>query len=197
MTSIRLVIRTALVGLVAGCGAANINAASAPTGPPHQTTDPNLDPVYTGTPGPVDNAPYNPADPFSCATQAKEIPSLCSPTAGAAAVPTPVPAPDVTAGQANAAAEAAQYLSEGNGWSRAGLIAQLDSPYGGQYSKADATYGVDSQGVDWNAQAVLAAKTYLATSPFSRNALIAQLDSPYGGQFTKAQAVYGADHAGL
>lgn len=195
MTSIRLLMGSALVGLIAGCGAANINVASAPTGPPHQTTDPNLDPVYT--PGPADNAPA--VDPCTIPAEAKQLPIVCgTPTAAPTAVPpTAVPAPEVTAEHANAAAEAAQYLSEGTGFSRAGLIAQLDSPYGGQFSKADATYGVDSQGADWNAQAVLSAKDYLATEPFSRNALIAQLDSPYGGQFTRAQAIYGVDHAGL
>lgn len=98
---------------------------------------------------------------------------------------------------ANAAASAAQYLSEGDGWSKVGLIAQLDSSYGEGYTVAQATYGVESQNANWDAQAVLCAKGYLATGSFSRAGLIAQLDSPYGNQFTYAQAVYGVNGAGL
>lgn len=98
---------------------------------------------------------------------------------------------------ANAAAAAAQYLAEGTGFSKAGLIAQLDSSYGDGYTVAEATYGVDSLNANWDAQAALAAKAYLATGTFSRAAMIAQLDSAYGDQFTYAQAVYGATAAGL
>jgi hypothetical protein len=119
------------------------------------------------------------------------------PTPVPTAVPTPKPTPEITVGEANAAASAAQYLSEDSGWSRAGLIAQLDSSYGEGYSRADATYGVDAQGADWNAQAALSAKGYLALGPWSRSGLIAQLDSSYGEGFTYAQAVYGVTAAGL
>jgi hypothetical protein len=170
---------------LAGCGAP---AAAPPAA--HQTTDPNLTPVFTGTPGPVDNAPY--VDP--CSTEAQALPNLCSPTAAAAAAPTPVPALAVTAGQANAAASAAQYLSI-SPFSRAGLINQLSSSAVG-FSLADATYGVDAQHADWNAQAALSAKQYLGISPFSRAGLINQLSSSAVG-FTYAQAVYGVTAAGL
>jgi hypothetical protein len=97
---------------------------------------------------------------------------------------------------ANAAGSAAEYLSEGSGWSQAGLIAQLDSSYGNGYTLAQATYGVDSQNANWDAQAVLCAKAYLASGSFSRAGLIAQLDSSYGNKFTYAQAVYGVTAAG-
>jgi hypothetical protein len=93
-------------------------------------------------------------------------------------------------------ASAKQYLSAEPGFSQAGLIAQLDSPDGGQYTVNDATVAVDSLTVNWNAQAVLAAKNYLQTQPFSCSALIQQLDSPDGGQFTVSQATYGATQAG-
>jgi hypothetical protein len=109
--------------------------------------------------------------------------------------PTAVPTPDVTAGQANAAASAAQYLSGGSGFSRAGLIQQLTSSFEG-YSLADATYGVDTQYADWNAQAALSAKGYLSTGSFSRAGLIQQLTSSFE-RFTLAQAVYGVTAAGL
>jgi hypothetical protein len=113
-----------------------------------------------------------------------------------APAPAPSPAPSVTVSQRNAVRQAQEYLDT-QAFSRAGLIDQLDSPYGGQFSQADATYAVDSQNVDWNAQAAKAAKEYLATQPFSHAGLVAQLDSPYGGKFTAAQAEYGVTAAGL
>ncbi len=186
MTSIRLLIGTALVGMVAGCGAATVNVpASATTAPTAAATA-----APTGTPETIAQI---------CAAEPTNV--LCAPTPKPTAVPTaaptPKPTPVVTTAMANAAAAAAQYLSEGNGWSRAGLIAQLDSSYGDGYTLAEATYGVVSLNANWDAQAALAAKGYLATQAFSRAALIAQLDSPYGDQFTYAQAVYGATAAGL
>lgn len=99
-----------------------------------------------------------------------------------------------TIGQREALASAKDYLSTSH-FSRAGLIHQLDSPYGGDFSHADAVWGVDHAHANWNAEAVGAAKDYLRTSHFSRSALIQQLDSPYGGQFTHAQAVYGVSVA--
>jgi hypothetical protein len=102
----------------------------------------------------------------------------------------------VTLSQANAIEQARQYLNT-EAFSRLGLIAQLDSPYGGQFSVADATFAVDSLNVDWNAQAAKAAKDYLHTESFSHAGLVQQLDSPYGGQFTPAQAEYGVTAAGL
>jgi len=81
-------------------------------------------------------------------------------------------------------------------FSRQGLIDQLDSPYGGQYSVNDATIAVDSLNEDWNAEAVQSAKNYMQTEPMSCNALIQQLDSPDGEKFTVTQATYGAKQAG-
>jgi hypothetical protein len=89
------------------------------------------------------------------------------------------------------------YLDMDSGFSRAGLIDQLDSAYGDGFPKADATWAVDHLSVNWNAQAVLAAKGYMSMGGFSRNSLITQLDSPYGGKFTKAQAIYAAKAVGL
>ena len=117
--------------------------------------------------------------------------AAASAAASLAAIPTPVPPTD---GQQQAMDSAASYLSEGTGFSRNGLIGQLDSSAGEGFSKADATYGVDAQGADWNAQAVLSAQTYLNDGMgFSRNGLIEQL---VGGEgFTKAQATYGVTKA--
>ena len=65
---------------------------------------------------------------------------------------------------------------------------------GAVHSTADATYAVSSLSVDWNYQAVRAAKQYLEMSPFSRSSLINQLQ--YEG-FTPSQAAYGVSATGL
>lgn len=98
--------------------------------------------------------------------------------------------PTETAGQENARMTAEDYLNS-QAFSRSGLIDQLK--YEG-YSKADATYGADAVGADWNEQAALCAEEYLASQSFSRSGLIDQLI--YEG-FTKAQATYGVNEAGL
>jgi hypothetical protein len=128
--------------------------------------------------------------------QSTPPPAAAAPAAPASQPPAAPAGP--TASQQQALTSAQGYLSDGQGFSRAGLIAQLDSPYGGQFSVADATWAVDNSGADWNAQAAIAAKGYASDGQgFSRQGLIDQLDSPYGGQFTYAQAVYGAGQAGL
>jgi hypothetical protein len=109
--------------------------------------------------------------------------------------PTAPPAPTLTEQQQNAATAAQNYLSFA-GFSRQGLIDQLDSSYGDGYSVHDATVAVDSLDVNWNAEAVQSAKEYLANGPFSCKGLIQQLDSPYGDKYTVAQATYGAKQAG-
>jgi Host cell surface-exposed lipoprotein len=101
-----------------------------------------------------------------------------------------------TAGQENARRSAESYL-EFSAFSRKGLIQQLSSEYGEEFSKADAIYAVNHIDVDWNEQAAKSAKNYLDTSAFSRQALIEQLSSEYGEGFTHAQAVYGVNAAGL
>jgi hypothetical protein len=114
----------------------------------------------------------------------------------------PVTAPPVTTPPApvlnkNAVQAAKQYLNAEPGFSQAGLIAQLDSPDGSGFSVADATAAVDSLTVNWDAQAVDAAKNYNSSiGGFSCSGMIQQLDSPDGDQFTVAQATYGATQAG-
>jgi hypothetical protein len=99
-----------------------------------------------------------------------------------------------TFGQREALETAKSYLSSGS-FSRAGLIDQLESPYGEDFSHSDAVWGVNHAHANWNAEAVEAAKSYLRTGHFSRRALIDQLESPYGEHFTHAQAVYGVSRA--
>jgi len=104
---------------------------------------------------------------------------------------------DFTTAQENAIRSAKAYLDLGTGFSRAGLIQQLTSKAGDGYKKADAVFAVDHIKVDYNEQAVLAAKAYLDISGFSRDGLIQQLSSKAGSQFTQAQAEYAADKVGL
>ena len=96
---------------------------------------------------------------------------------------------DETAGlsvsQENALESAQSYL-EYSAFSRSGLIDQLK--YEG-FSKADATFAVDSLDVDWKEQAAKSAESYLEYSSFSRSGLIEQL--AYEG-FSSAEAEYGA-----
>jgi hypothetical protein len=104
-------------------------------------------------------------------------------------------AQNLTGTQKNAVRSAESYLSL-TGFSRAGLIGQLSSPYGDGYNVADATAAVDSLSVDWNAQAVRSANQYLGMTGFSCQGLIDQLSSDAGDKYTVGQATYGAQQAG-
>jgi len=101
----------------------------------------------------------------------------------------------ITFAMQNAQDSATSYL-DFTGFSRLGLIEQLSSQYGDGYALADATWAVDSLGVNWNEQAVRSAKSYLDFTSFSRQGLIEQLSSAYGDQYTVAQATYAADKVG-
>lgn len=104
-------------------------------------------------------------------------------------------AQSLTGPQRNAVRSANTYLSM-MGFSRAGLIEQLSSPFGDKYSVADATVAVDSLSIDWNAQAVRSAKQYLSIMAFSCDGLIEQLSSDVGDKYTESQAAFGARQAG-
>jgi len=113
-----------------------------------------------------------------------------TPTSAPAPTPTPEPEPTGTVSQQQAVESAQGYLNYSY-FSRSGLIDQLE--YEG-FSTADATYGVDAQNADWNAQAAGSAQDYLNYSSFSRSGLIDQL--VYEG-FTLEQATYGVNAVGL
>lgn len=106
--------------------------------------------------------------------------------------PTPTPAPTSreTVSQRNAVAKAKSYLNY-TAFSHDGLVAQLEYD---QFSHADAVYGADNSGANWNEQAAKKAKAYMEYSAFSRGSLIDQLKYD---QFTQAQAEYGANAVGL
>ena len=92
---------------------------------------------------------------------------------------------------------AARSYLDLSGFSRQGLIDQLSSEYGDQFSVEDATAAVDSLTVDWNAEATESAQSYTELQGFSCQGLIDQLSSEYGSQFTSAQAAFGAASVGL
>jgi hypothetical protein len=109
------------------------------------------------------------------------------------------PVPPLTLGQENAIEEAKSYL-EFMDFSRNGLLGQLTSEYGAGYPADEAEFAIaylEKNGmVDWNAEAVEAAKSYLEFSSFSRSGLYDQLTSAYGGQFTPDQANYALSQVG-
>ena len=98
--------------------------------------------------------------------------------------------PTVTTSQKNAVNKAKSYLDFA-GFSRDGLVAQLEFD---KFSNADAIYGADNAGADWNVEAEQKAKSYMEFSSFSRQGLIDQLEFD---KFTTAQATHGADSVGL
>ena len=117
---------------------------------------------------------------------------------GTASAPTTPPAPAMTASQQQAVTSAQGYLADGQGFSATSLDKQLTSTYGDKFSETDAQFAIRYLHPSWDAQAVIAAKGYLADGQgFSHDGLIQQLTSPYGDAFTQAQAAYGVAKAGL
>lgn len=104
--------------------------------------------------------------------------------------PVTVPISDVTVSQKNAVRQAKSYLDY-TGFSHDGLVAQLEYE---KFSHADAVYGADNAGANWNEQAAKSAKDYMSYSAFSRGSLIDQLKYD---KYTQEQAEYGATAVGL
>jgi len=103
-----------------------------------------------------------------------------------------------TTSELQALVAAQSYLGDGQGFSRQGLIDQLDSPAGDNFSVADATWAVNHSGANWDDQAVDCAKGYMSDGQgFSRQGLIDQMTSAYGNKFTQAQATHAANAVGL
>lgn len=95
-----------------------------------------------------------------------------------------------TVSQKNAVKQAKAYLGY-SAFSHDGLVAQLEYE---KFSHADAVYGTDNSGANWNEQASKSAKKYMEYSAFSRGSLIEQLKY---NKFTQEQAEYGANAVGL
>ena len=96
---------------------------------------------------------YSSSSSVSPAPAAGSSKATASPAAPAAPA-----APTGTAAQLQALTAAKGYLISGIGFSQASLLAQLTSSSGSGFTQADAQYGVDHSGTDWNAQAAIAAK---------------------------------------
>jgi hypothetical protein len=159
--------------------------------------------------GPTEPA-TNAQNPATSATTAQEAPTTATEPSTPDTAPTvapkatqsmtiaPAPAPkaisttnnETTISRKNAIKKAVAYLSY-SGFSRDGLVAQLEYE---QFSHADAVYGADNSGANWNEQAAKKAKSYMEYSAFSRGSLIEQLMHE---KFTRAQAEYGANAVGL
>ncbi|MEZ5407697.1 MAG: Ltp family lipoprotein [Acidimicrobiales bacterium] len=128
-------------------------------------------------------------DPGSDGQTADDIPATLPMSEATTTSP---PESDLTPAQQNAVRSAQSYVGF-SGFSRQGLIDQLASDYGDQYSIEDATIAVDSLNIDWKAEAIESAQSYLEHSGFSRQGLIDQLSSQYGDQFTVEQATTAVD----
>jgi Host cell surface-exposed lipoprotein len=122
-----------------------------------------------------------------------------APSSPAATTPSPAApaAPQYTPEQQQAIEAAEQYLQMGTGFSRLGLIQQLDSSAGNGFPRPIARFAVNHIQVNWDQQAAEAAKGYMQEGGFSYNSMVQQLESPYGSDFTNSQAVYGAKAVGL
>ena len=99
--------------------------------------------------------------------------------------------------QQNAINSVQAYLGTGTGYSRSALIRLLQTPAGGGYAYADIVFALTQVAVSWNAEAVLAAKAYLAAGGSTRAGLIRRLSAKGGEGFTEEEAAYAADQLGL
>lgn len=110
---------------------------------------------------------------------------------------TPDPTDEFSAEQKNAYKAALNYL-EYSGFSKAGLVDQLSSEYGDKYPVEVAEFAVqyleDNDLVDWQAEAIESAQSYLEFSGFSRTGLIDQLSSEYGDKYTAEEAAAAVQH---
>ncbi|MEN9647595.1 MAG: hypothetical protein RLY57_399 [Candidatus Parcubacteria bacterium] len=127
-------------------------------------------------------------------TQANLVtPSIVSTSSATVKPPVPSTVKSVqnkTISQKNAVRKAKSYLGY-SAFSHDGLVEQLKFE---QFSYADAVYGADNSGANWNEQAAKKSKSYMEYSSFSRGGLIEQL---MYDKFTREQAEYGANAVGL
>jgi hypothetical protein len=130
------------------------------------------------------------------ASPASSPAAATAPAASAPATSAPA-APQYTVPQQSAITAAEQYLGMDQGFSKKGLIQQLDSSAGSGFSKSLARFAVSHINVNWDHQAALAAKGYMQMGGFSFSGMVQQLESSAGSGFTPAQAVYGAKSVGL
>jgi Host cell surface-exposed lipoprotein len=114
-----------------------------------------------------------------------------APASSAPSTPAAPASPSMTVAQEQAVDAAEAYLSEGQGFSREGLLGQLTSSAANGFEQADAEFAINDLNPNWDAQAVDAASGYLSEGQgFSQQGLVQQLTSSAGSGFTEAQAEY-------
>ncbi len=145
------------------------------------------------------NTPSTPAADTGAASSSASPSAAVSSAAASSAQSTPAaPARQpMTAAQQQAVEAAQSYLTEGQGFSKQGLLQQLTSSAGNGFTQAQAKYAINYLHPDWDAQAVDAAKGYMQMGGFSQASLIQQLTSSAGSGFTQAQAEYAVSKVGL
>jgi cell division septation protein DedD len=193
------------IGAAVGSKPKSPNAGGAP-----KTTAASTGAAATSDSGSIlaTRSPSTPAAPSAAPPATSAAPRATSAAPTTTKPPKPAPTttkpkptktkPSMTVSQQSAIDAANSYLDTIGGFSRKALIGQLSSKYGAGFSLADATYAVDHINIDYNAQALQAAKSYMTTiGGFSRAGLISQLTSSYGARFTLAQATYAVNKVGL
>ena len=143
------------------------------------------------------NKPSTPAADTGAASSSTSPSAAVSSAAASAAPSTPdAPAgPSMTGAQQQAVDAAQGYLSEGQGFSKHGLLSQLTSSAGNGFSKSDAEFAIHYLNPNWDQQAVDAANDYLNEGQgFSEQGLLQQLTSSAGSGFTQAQAEYAINY---
>jgi Host cell surface-exposed lipoprotein len=110
----------------------------------------------------------------------------------AAATPSALATQQYTVSQHSAIQDAESYLQTEPGFSKLGLIGQLEYD---KFPRADARFAVNHITVNWDQQAAADAKNYMQTEGgFSYGGLVQQLEYD---KFTPAQAAHGARSVGL
>ena len=134
---------TALIIVIAGVASASGKAKQADNASAVATTTP----TRTATPSQAPTRHATSTGTVSTrATTAPAAPATTAPAAPATSAPAAPAGPTVSQQQALDSAQS--YLALGSGFSRQGRIDQLDSPYGGKFSVADATWAADHAGAD-------------------------------------------------
>jgi host cell surface-exposed lipoprotein len=124
------------------------------------------------------------------AAQLQATPPASTPPS-APSTPTAPSTPAMTVSQQQAVSAAQGYLTEGEGFSYAGLLQQLTSSAGNGFSQSDATFAINYLHPNWDQQAVQSAQGYLnGGGGFSYQGLLQQLTSSSGSGFTQVQAEY-------
>jgi host cell surface-exposed lipoprotein len=132
----------------------------------------------------------------SASTAASPSAAVSSAAASSApSTPAASASPSMTGAQQQAIESAESYLSEGQGFSKQGLLNQLTSSFGEGFPKSDAEFAIKYLKPNWDQQAVDSAQGYLSEGQgFSQQSLLQQLTSTSGEGFTEAQGEYAINY---